>query len=332
MRSHFVRLMAAILLICGFFPLSVTQAEGEPATGSGFFFDTLIQFTLYGGDGELAGDVLSLCEELEATLSKTVEGSDVWRINHSDGEPVSVSGHTLRILEEAIAVSDITKGGFDVTIAPVVALWNFTGGMEALPDPDEIAKALTLVDYRTIVIEGATVALPPGAEIDLGGIAKGYIADAIAGLAKARGVTSGMINLGGNVLVIGTKPDDTPWRVGVADPRNPRSLYVARFFATDTSVVTSGVYERGFELEGRWYHHIIDTGTGYPVDNELMSVTIIHPVSMVADALSTACFILGLEDAMALIESMPEAQAVFITRDDEIVPSSGLEGLLEIIQ
>ncbi len=290
----------------------------------GFFFDTVITVTASSDQDTLDG-ALSLCGKYEKLLSKTIEGSDVWQINHASGATVQVSADTIALLKKSIEISEASGGAFDITVAPAIALWDFTGDKHILPDKDALAEAATLIDYRKISIEGNYVTLGEGIEVDLGGIAKGYIADKIAEYLWEQGVESGLLNFGGNVLVIGTKPGGEKWSVGVRDPDGEADDYIAAIHVANQAVVTSGVYERGFALDGVWYHHILDTKTGWPVHNGLMSVTIVADNSTLADALSTTCFALGIEEGTKLAEAYA-AQAVFIDENGMITASQGLEG------
>lgn len=195
------------------------------------------------------------------------------------------------------------------------------------PDADALAEACTHVDYRSIVIDeqaGTVMLTDPDAAIDLGFIAKGYIADRIREYLVSKQIASAIINLGGNTLLIGDKPDKSPYRVGIQYPFGSAGDIITTLSVRDQSVVTSGVYERFVEADGVRYHHILHPKTGYPVENGLLSVTIITDSSTDADALSTACFLLGLSDGMALIESLPDTEALFITDDYELHYSSGL--------
>ena len=247
----------------------------------------------------------------------------MWRINHAGGKPVEVSKETLEILDAAMQVSQLSGGAFDVTIAPVSTLWDFTSGAAVVPDADAIAEAAALVDYARVQIDGDTVTLPEGMMIDLGGIAKGYIADAVKGYLADRGVKSAILSFGGNIVAIGMKPDGSPWKVGIQDIDKPTGEYmlVAKNFGGST--VTSGIYERGFELDGVYYHHILSAETGWPVENELASVTIFSDSSMWGDALATAAFALGTEGGTALIEGIEGVEAVFIARDRSVSATSG---------
>jgi len=266
-------------------------------------------------DAQVLQDALDVCGGYERMLSRTIEGSDVWNINHAQGKPVTVSDDTLEILECARRVSELSGGMFDVTIAPVSTLWDFTSGEAVLPDADKIAEASAKVDISKLRIDGNRVTLPEGMMIDLGGIAKGYIGDAVKGYLVGEGVESAILSFGGNIVAIGQKPDGSPWKVGIQDIDKPTGEYmlVARNFGGST--VTSGIYERGFDLDGVRYHHILDPNTGWPVQNELASVTIFSESSMWGDALATSAFALGTEKGIQLIESLEGIEAVFIARD-----------------
>jgi len=291
----------------------------------GFFFDTVITLDAYCKK-EVLQEALECCRFYESILSKTVENSDIWKINHANGQPVEIHEETARVLSMALQICDLTKGVFDISIEPVVNLWDFTGETAVLPQETDLAAALEKVDYRKIHLEGNTVSLPAGMSIDLGGIAKGFIADELAAFLRERGVKSGLINLGGNILAIGSNPENgRPWRIGIQDPDQSRGAYISVVQVSDATVVTSGIYERGFDLEGVRYHHLLDTQTGYPHQNGLASVSIITGSSMLADALSTACFALGPVSGMELAEAFKEVEAVFVTTDGDISYSTGLQ-------
>ncbi len=287
-------------------------------------FDTVVTLTLYGGSAELMDEVWSACDRYEALLSKTVEGSDVYRINHAGGETVTVDPETWTILSRAKEMNRKTGGAFSVTIAPLTAQWDFTGGTHRMPTEAERLAALPLVDDEKLLLgENNTVKLPAGMEVDLGGIAKGYIADQIAQLLRGK-VSGAIINLGGNVYVIGHKPDGSPFKVGIQDPSDATGQALAAVAATDVSVVTSGIYERGFTLDGVRYHHILDPKTGLPADSDLASASILLESSMDADALATACIVLGSQEAMALLNA-EGLRGVLITREGKILTSRAFD-------
>ncbi|MCC8105096.1 MAG: FAD:protein FMN transferase [Clostridiales bacterium] len=352
-RCHTVLHATAALLLVLLLMTGTTHvsASEEKTSSTGFFLDTVVTITLYGDTDSAAMDgCFSLLEEYENLLSRTIEGSDVWNINHSNGKATTVSEETASLINTALEYSELTDGAFDITITPLVELWDIDGrsessavlGTEAetdgetgentqkdstdslIPSEDEIGSALSHVDYTVISVAGTTVTLSdPEAEIDLGGIAKGYIADRLEEYLLSQGITSALINLGGNVQSVGTKADGSAWKIGIQKPFGGSSDIIAMVECSGESVVTSGTYERYFEENGKIYHHILDPATGYPVDNGLTSVTILSDSSTSCDALSTSCFVLGLEDGMELVESLEGVEALFITEDDALYRTSG---------
>lgn len=278
-----------------------------------FVLDTVATLTA-SCDRDTLNGAFSLCSDYEKLLSRTVTGSDIYNLNQASGF-IEVSEETVKIIERSIYYSDISDGKFDITVCPVSMLWDFKN--QVVPSRDEIAEALKNVDYHSIEISGNRVNLN-GKKIDLGGIAKGYIADRIKDYLIENGVKKGIINLGGNVAVFG----DDYYRVGIKKPFSDE--FVAVLNIKNKSAVTSGIYERCFEKDGQFYHHIIDTATGYGVDNELASVTVIGDVSADCDALSTVCMLSGTEKGLDIINNTPDTEAVFISRDGEITLTDGL--------
>ena len=314
-------MLLAVMMLCG----GCAEEKIPPKLSEvGFYLDTVITLTAYVEDKQVLKDALEECGRYEKILSRTVEGSDVWRINHAKGEPVEVSEDTMNILRCAQEISQKSGGAFDVTIAPVSTMWNFTKEPHELPDAEEIAKAAELVDYTRMTLEGNKVTLPEGMMIDLGGIAKGYIADQVTAYLKKRGVKYAILSFGGNIVAIGSeKPDGTPWKVGIQDIDKPTGEHMLISLNKGGSTVTSGTYERGFDLDGVRYHHLLSAETGWPVQNELASVTIFSESSMEGDALSTTAFVLGTEKGLELIESLKGIEAVFIAKDRTVTYSSG---------
>ena len=312
-----------------------------------YFFDTVIKVNVYDPftagyyrqagrerpdlDGALDG-VMALCRHYEDLFSRTKEGSDVWRINESGGKPVEVDAETAELLGTAAGFSEKTDGAFDVTVAPASSLWDFHAENPVLPDPAAVSAAVEKIGWRHILVEGTSVTAREGAQVDLGGVAKGYIADKAAAYLREQGVECFLLNFGGNVLCGGGKADqpaDGPdglgaYRIGVRKPFGGQTDKAATAEVRTGSVVTSGTYERYFELDGKRYHHILDPATGYPVENGLDSVTIFSESSTVGDILSTACFVLGPEAGMDLIESTEEVEALFILKGGETRRSGGL--------
>ena len=307
--------------------------KSESLTMNGTYFDTVVQIEVWGADQEIMEHCRQMCEDYEQMLSATIETSEISRINNAGGEPVEVSDETAGLIEEGIKYGDISDGRFDITIAPATDLWNFTDNEEKiLPDPDELAEAVTHIDYHCIKVEGNTVTLTdPEARIDLGGIAKGYIADRLKEYLKDEGIEHALIDLGGNMLTLGRRYDGNDFRIGIQKPFADTGTAMAVVSVNDKSVVTSGDYERYFEKDGVIYHHILDPDTGYPVQNDLDQVTIISDQSVDGDALSTTCFAMGLEDGLELIRSLDGIEAVFVTKDGEMHTSSN-EIELEVLK
>ncbi len=319
MRKIAAVLIAVILLTAG--------CTGRPteASRTGFALDTVVSITVYDRPSTEAEQILTVCfdelERLESLLSVTREDSDIDRINRAVGETVTVSEETAEMLTLSAQVAQLSDGAFDITIRPLSALWDFTSDTSALPNRDSLAAACGQVDYRQLTVSDTTVTLT-GGSIEPGGVAKGYIADRLRDTLTEQGVTSALIDLGGNIVVCGDKNGDR-WRIGIKDPANVSSLR-AIVQVRDCSVVTSGTYERGFTLDGVRYHHLLDPQTGMPVQNGLASVTVVAESSALADALSTACFVLGEEGARELLKSFPGTQALFIYENGTLTVTDGL--------
>lgn len=275
----------------------------------------------------LLEQTMLMCDYYDRLLSKSVPDSDVWRINHAHGAPVEVSEHTIRILKLALEMHDVSGGRFNIAVGSVMKLWDFQKGNENLPDSNAVIEALSNMDCKQIILSGCSVEVPDGMQIDLGGIAKGYIADRIADELRENGVDCALLNFGGNILTIGQKPDGEAWKVGLQFPftdRNCRDSFWSVVSCTNESVVTSGSYERGFYKDGHWYHHIIDPETGVPVDNGVLSVTCCAPTSFLADALTTPLFLLGEREGMTLADRYGVDVAYYL-QDNRAIISAGMK-------
>ena len=305
-------------------------APPRPVTRDGIFFDTSVSITVYDTVPEsLAGNILDECFSLlgkyEKLFSKTIETSDIYRINNAGVAEVAVDRDTVQLLTMAREYSLISDGAFDITVGGVLSLWDFKAGNPRLPDAAALAAAAAHVDYSKVVINGDTVRLDdPDTRLDVGGIAKGYAADRLEEYMRSQGITSAFINLGGDTLAIGQKPDGSTWRIGIADPVDGTNTDIV--ILRDRSVVTSGTGYRGFTLDGQRYHHIITPDTGMPADTGLLSVSVVCTGAARADALATACFVMGRERGMEMIEMMDDAEALFIG-DDGIWESFGWNSL-----
>ena len=299
------------------------RESGRVNQVQGLYFDTVNTITA-PCDRALLQAAMDRCRYYNDLLSKTVPGSDVWNCNHAQGRTTRVSGHTARILKTALEMHRDSGGAFNIALGGATALWHFTDGAAELPDPDALAEAAAHADCSRIRLEGNDVTMPPDMRIDLGGIAKGYIADRIADELRGCGVTSALLNFGGNVVTVGNRPDGTPWRIGLQTPGAERGRsFWAYVPCSDGTLVTSGVYERSFEKDGVLYHHILDPRTGWPVRNDVLTVTAAAKDSLLADAITTALFVLGPEQGFQLAQYYG-VQAVYLLRGGELRYSPGL--------
>lgn len=250
----------------------------------------------------------------------------VFHINNDGSIEFTVSDILYEILEKGLYYSEKSKGVFDITIEPESSLWDFTSDNRKVPEDTKIKEAVKLTGYKNAALEDRKLVLEkPGMGIELGAIAKGFIADKLKEYLKENGVTSGTVNLGGNVLCIGKKPDNSPFRIGIQHPFENRNEVITAVKAEDISVVSSGIYERYFIQDGKMYHHILDPSTGYPYNNGLVAVTIISGKSVDGDALSTTCFAMGLEKGLEFASSLENVYAVFITEDEKLHYSEGFK-------
>ena len=308
-----------------------TGKHQDSISRTGFYFDTVISITLYDNDNsEILDRIMTMCDHYEHLFSLRIEGSDIYKLNEAKGKPVKVDKDTADLIERALYYSTITDGHFDITIGGISSLWNFSVDPKGpVPKRSLIEEGLKHVNYKNVKIEyngddTATITLlDPESKIDLGAVAKGYIADKIKASLINENVSSAIIKLGGNVLLLGSKPDGSLFKVGIQDPSKNTGEIITTVSASDVSVVTSGVYERYFEENGIHYHHILDAETGYPSKSKILGLTILSPTSTEGDCLSTSCFILGYEKGMELIESLDNVEALFITEDRVLHRSSG---------
>ena len=298
-----------------------------PLSEQTFALDTIVTVTFYRErDRAAAQEALALCRDYELVFSRTDSRSELYRLNETDALDASDALRT--VLETALNYCRASDGKFDVTMGGVSALYGFSEAAPHAPAPDALADALAHVGYGQISIDGSTVRIgDPETVVDLGAIAKGFIADEMKAYLAAHGVEHAIISLGGNILTLGGKPDGSEFKVGIQYPEKDSTRLVTAVTVSEYSVVTSGVYERFFEQDGVTYHHILDPETGMPLRNGLLAVSIVGPCSLDCDALSTACFALGLEDGMALIEATDGYEAVFITEDNALHRSSGFAAL-----
>lgn len=250
---------------------------------------------------------------------------------HKNGEiSIHVSKTLADILKQGLYYSKLSDGHFDISIAPVSSLWDFTAENPVVPTEQTIKEALQYINYRKIALQKETLSFAiPGMQIDLGGIAKGYIADAMKEYLQKKGVKRGVINLGGNILCIGQRSESEPFHIGIQQPFADRNQTIASVRASDSSIVSSGIYERYFKgSDGTIYHHILNPKTGYPCDNGLISVTILSKRSVDGDGLSTTVFTLGLDKGLELINAMDGVEALLITQDEKMHYSNNFKKYL----
>ena len=299
------------------------SAEISSASRDVFAMDTYMTVTCYGAQCEAAADAaVEEIVRLDELLSVGSPQSEIFGVNTS-GSGV-VSEDTAVMIEKSIALYSETNGAFDITVYPLMELWGFTSGSYAVPDEAELARVLGTVgsDKLTYDADTCEIHLSPGQGVDLGGIAKGFTSDRIMEIFADYGIVSGMVSLGGNVQLYGAKPDGADWRVGVQDPfeGDQGGTLMGVLTARDCAVITSGAYERYFvDADGTAYHHILDPKTGYPANNGLISVTIVSPSGVLADGLSTACYVMGLDAAAEYWRSSAESfDMILMTENGEV--------------
>ncbi|MBR6469164.1 MAG: FAD:protein FMN transferase [Lachnospiraceae bacterium] len=311
---------------------SLYTSPNAQVTVSGFYFDTLVNITIYGtNDRSPADECLEICSYYDGLLSMTVESSDISRINNAGTEPVKVSGETIDLLEYAYRCYESSDGLLDISVAPASRLWMTARESKKLPDNDSISDAVSLTGLNRLNIDRERSVVSkdiPGLSLDVGALGKGYVADRLKEMLVSKGVKSAVISLGGNIITIGNRPDGTPFKIGIKQPFSDNGSVAATLNISGMSVVTSGIYERYFIVDDKLYHHILNPQTGMPADTDLSSATIISSSSLDGDALSTRCLLLGLDDSMTLIKNTPDAEAVFITRDNKLHYTEGADKYL----
>lgn len=295
-----------------------------------FLMDTLVSIRVYSTDEGAATEGLDAAFDAMLALDRsldryeTPEHSIVAAINASSGQgTISLPDDVSSLLAFSLQVSEASGGAFDITVGPLVDLWKQSEQRGVFPDPDSMDLALSRTDYRALRLEGNDFQMEAGQSLDLGAIAKGAAADRVRDVLVGRGISAGIIDAGGNILTFGERPDRAPWRIGITDPN--RVGETLGYVEVDAgAVVTAGDYQRFYTIGTQRYHHILSPRTGWPTDG-LRSVTVLHASSTLADALSTACMVLGEQDALAFIDSFDNAQVMLITDDDRIIMTAGFE-------
>lgn len=303
--------------------LPLTGCASQEVTRECFAMDTVMTLSAYGDHAETAlTDVETELYRLDRLFSISSSTGDIAKLNRSGS--ATVSNETAKLLKRALTLSQETEGALDITLYPVSQLWGFYSGDFQVPTSSQIQTALQTVGRNHCHLKGTSVTLDKGTQLDLGAIAKGYASYRAAKLLTDAGVTSANLSLGGNVHVVGTKPDGSNWRVAIIDPNNT-SNYAGILQVQDTAVVTSGGYQRNFKKNGKVYHHILDPATGFPAQSGLLSATIISQDDVLADALSTALFVMGPDKAAAYWQGSKDAfEMVLVTEDHRILCSEGI--------
>lgn len=325
--------IALLLIIFSAITLGCSPIKNsvKPLTKSNFLLGTIVDITMYDNRNEkIIYEAFDRISEIEnkMTINKG-DTSEIIKLNEASGlHEVSLSPDTFYVLERGKYYSALSGGSFDITIGPVVKLWNIGTDYATVPDSEELKQAIELVDYKKLHLDRDKFEAKldaKGMKVDLGAIAKGYAADEVAAILKKHGVKHAIINLGGNVLAIGGNVNGEPFKIGVQNPLNPRGDYMGILNIEDKTVVTSGIYEKYLEKDGKRYHHILEPKTGYPADNSIVGISIITDKSIDGDGLSTSVFLLGLDKGMELIESLDNVEAIFITTDKKVYISKGLK-------
>lgn len=305
---------------------AASDAQSEPVKASTFAFNTLVNITAYGVDADVVASCIKDCATYEDLFSARKEGAEIVRINEAGGEPVEVSADTADLIAAGLEYGRQTDGAFDITIGSVSLLWDFINAVK--PTDEEIAEGLKHIDYTQVALDGTTVTMgDPEARLDLGGIAKGWIAARLVDKLEQAGCTSGLVDLGtSSVFAIGSKPDGSPWRVGLRDPKDSMSSLAGVVEVCDEAITSSGLYDQEFELDGQKYWHILDPKTGYPAQTDMLGVTLIGTDPMQGDALSTTLSVMGIEEGSAWVEkNHPEIAAMFVDQSDEATFANGFE-------
>ena len=328
-RSSFIHILIISLLL--FLKICLAGCSQTLASKSEIALDTVCTITLYEyGKPRVYERIFERLLEIESLMSVYITGTELDRINSAAGlAPVKVSPDVFEVIERALYFARLTGGAFDPAIGPIVSLWDIGGENQKVPSRDEIEILLPLIDWNDIELDrlNSTVFLKKqGMALNLGAIAKGFAADEAAAIIRNEQIPRAIIDLGGNILLVGEKPDSSPWNIGIQNPLDNQGEFLGIVRVSQQTnqktVVTSGIYQRYFIENDVLYHHLFSTVEGFPVSNNLLSVTIITDSSMDADALSTAVFVMGYEDGRALVESLENVDCVFVF-DDQLIRVTG---------
>jgi len=334
-----------LMWLIGLLTVFVASSAGcQPQTGgwaekSQTVLGTHSQIRLYSEQQQLGEQALyeafARVEEIEERMSAWAPDSQVATINRKAGEEaVSVTDDVRFVIETGLAYHEKTDGQFHIGLGTLTELWGISTDRPRIPTREEIEKKLANIDIETIQLSGQEIFISePGTAIDLGGIAKGYAVDEAVRVLRDLEIDSGFVNFGGDVYALGNKPDGTPWSVGIKEPIPGSAQLLGRVQVESRSVVTSGDYERYVpdQENGERFHHILDPETGYPTDNNLSSVTVVADTTLEADILATASFVMGLEEGLRHIESIPRTEAIFVTKENRVMVTPGLTEHFELM-
>ncbi|MDR1020331.1 MAG: FAD:protein FMN transferase [Synergistaceae bacterium] len=343
----FLAFFLCLLFVCAYiYRIREERGDGmNVRSRESLAMDTIIRVSLHSCKTpeeleRILDGTFALIASLDSELSMFKPSSGIALVNASSGQaPVKVSRETSRAVSASLALFRLTGGAFDPTIGPVTALWRIGDAKNPrlrLPDNREIEEALALVgaDMATVSPDDRVYLSRAGMKIDLGGIAKGFVSAEAGNFLAAAGVESALIDLGGNVLTVGSRPNGTPWKIGIQHPYRQRGEPICSIEVSGAAVITAGVYERYVEIDGKRYPHIFDPHTGRPVEGDLLSVTVVSEDPTAGDALSTAFMALGLEKSKELLESLPGVEAIFVSKgtgaEPELYATVGIKGLTRI--
>ncbi|MFL0167469.1 FAD:protein FMN transferase [Candidatus Clostridium helianthi] len=323
-------LMAVIITVVLFFVLVTGKIEKHEVAKSSYALGTLINLRANGNKAKVAIDkALERLNEIDNRMSAFKESSDISKINFNAGNKgEKVNNDTYFVVKKAIEYSRILEGTFDPTIRPLVKLWSIGTKEERIPEKSKIEKVLKLINYNDVIFDDKNnlIMLKHDKQaLDVGGIAKGFAADEVRDIFYQHNIKSALIDLGGNIFALGSKEDGSAWKVGIQNPFKPRGEFIGILSVKNKSIVTSGNYERYFIKDGKKFHHIIDPKTGYPSESKIISATIISDNSIDGDGLSTGVYIIGIDKAMKIIETIEGIDAIFITEDKKIYKTSGID-------
>jgi Membrane-associated lipoprotein involved in thiamine biosynthesis len=329
-----ISIMAIFIILVSFF--TGCNKKVEPVEKTEYMLGTICTIKVYDGNkDEAITKAFTRIKNIEDKMSVNKEGTELDSVGDASGKsPVKVSDDTFYVLKKGKYYSEQAVGAFDITVGPLVKIWGIGTDKARVPSKEEIDTKKSLINYKDLILDeqNKTAFLKKsGMSLDLGGIAKGYAADEATRILKENGVKHGIVNLGGNVLAINDNPDGHPWKVGVQNPFEPNGDVLGTVEVTNKTVVTSGIYERYLEQNGKKYHHILNPFTGYPMDNTLASVTIITNTSIDADAMTKNIFYKGLDKGMEYVKSLKGIEAIFVTKNKEVYITDGLKENFKIL-